>query len=67
MSKRKKINRGRHVEHKKVRVNETGQIFETYAEAARAINGHKGDILLCLTGHRQRHKGYSFSYVDEHL
>lgn len=65
MSDSKKKYRGRAIEHKKIKIKETGEVFETYAEAARAIDGHKGDILLCLRGHRQKHKGYSFEYVDE--
>lgn len=60
-----KKHRGRPINHKKVRVIETGNIYKSYADAAKAIQGHKGDILLCLRGHRKRHKGYSFEYVPD--
>lgn len=64
MVDKKNKRRGRHIEHKPIKIIETGEIFETYSDAAKSINGHKGDILLCLRGLRRRHKGYSFMYVD---
>lgn len=57
-------NRGRPINHWPVQINETGEVYVSYADAARAINGHKGDILLCLRGLRFSHKGYTFRYVN---
>lgn len=62
--KRKEDNRGRPINHWPVQINETGEVYVSYADAARAINGHKGDILLCLRGLRFSHKGYTFRYVN---
>lgn len=53
---------GRPINHPPIKINETGEIYDSYSDAAKAINGHKGDILLCLRGHRLTHKGFTFSY-----
>ena len=62
--KRKEADRGRPINHWPVQINETGEVYVSYADAARAINGHKGDILLCLRVLRVSHKGYTFRYVN---
>ena len=46
-----------------VRVVETGEVFESQAECARAIYGIQGNIALCLTNKRGTHRGYHFDYV----
>lgn len=46
-----------------VRIVETGEIFESQAECARAIGGIQGNIALCLTNRRHTHRGYHFEYV----
>jgi nucleoside-diphosphate-sugar epimerase len=35
------------------------------AEAAKAINGNRCCVYLCLRGNRKRHLGYTFSYENE--
>lgn len=43
---------------------ETGEVFESQGECARAIGGIQGNISLCLLGQRHRHRGYHFEYVE---
>lgn len=59
----RKPQRGRPVDHPKVKVIETGEVFDSYAATASAIGGHRGNILLCLKGLRKRCNGYTFQYV----
>ncbi len=65
VKKRKKAyrNPGRPINHMPVIINETGRMYDSYADAAKAIHGHKGDILLCLRGLRKTHKGFTFRYA----
>lgn len=51
------------VEHSKVQIVETGEIFETAVECANKINGSYGDIYKCLKGERKTHKGFHFRKV----
>lgn len=46
-----------------IRIVETGEIFESQAECARAIGGIQGNIALCLTNKRNTHRGFHFEYV----
>lgn len=46
-----------------VRIIETGEVYKSQEECARAINGIQGNIALCLAGKRKHHRGYSFEYV----
>ena len=58
--------KGRPLEHdKSVRIVETGQVYENYIEAAKAINGHRACVYLCLIGARPHHMGYTFKYEEE--
>lgn len=50
-----------------IRIVETGDIYESEAECARAINGIQGNIALCLTGKRHTHRGYHFEYVEDQV
>jgi hypothetical protein len=57
---------GRPLENNKpVRINETGKVYDNYVEAAKAINGNRCCVYLCLRGNRKRHLGYTFSYENE--
>lgn len=47
----------------RIRIVETGEIFDTQAECARAINGQKTGVRRVLNGIQPSHKGYSFEYV----
>lgn len=50
---------------RKVRIVETGEVYSSQAECARAINGLQGNIALCLLGSRKRHRGFTFEHVEE--
>lgn len=46
-----------------IRIVETGTVYESEAECARAIGGIQGNIALCLTNKRHTHRGYHFEYA----
>lgn len=47
-----------------VRIVETGEVFKSQAECARAIGGNQANINACLAGRRNKHKGYHYEYAD---
>lgn len=49
--------------HRRCKCLETGQIFETLAEAERVLNLPKGKIGLVCSGARRHTGGYHFEYV----
>lgn len=46
-----------------VRVIETGKVYKSQAECARAIGGSQSNINACLAGRRHKHLGYHFEYA----
>lgn len=48
---------------RKVRIVETGEIFESVGECARAIKGDQAHIFNCLSGRYHTHKGYHFESI----
>lgn len=50
-------------EIQKVKIVETGEIYESLRECARNIGGSQSHISRCLTGERRTHKGYHFERV----
>ena len=57
---------GRPLENnRKVRIVETGEVYDNYVEAAKAINGNRTCVYLCLKGNRPKHLGYSFEYEED--
>jgi hypothetical protein len=59
---------GRPMENNKpVRINETGEVYPNYVEAAKAIDGNRSCVYLCLHGYRSKHKGYTFSYEEDEV
>lgn len=51
---------------KKIRIVETGQIFDSISECSMFLNGHLkgvGHICDCLYGKRKTHRGYHFEEV----
>lgn len=48
-----------------IRVIETGKVYPSQHECARAIGGSQSNINACLMGRRNKHKGYHFEYADE--
>lgn len=49
----------------KIRIVETGEIFNSIAECVRSIGGHRQLIDKCLKGERKTHKGYHFEIIGE--
>lgn len=49
----------------KVRVIETGDIYRSARECARAINGSQAHISRCLNGEYKSYRGLHFERVDE--
>lgn len=47
----------------KIRIVETGKIYDSVVECAKDINGSFADIYKCLQGERQTHKKYHFEEV----
>lgn len=50
---------------KPVRVIETGEVFGSIKECARAIDGDDRHIGQCLRGDAKTHRGLTFEYADE--
>ena len=48
-----------------VRVVETGEVYPSVADCARAIGGHAANIFKCLTGERRTVCGYHFERISE--
>ena len=48
-----------------VRINELNKVYPNYIEAAKAIEGNRSCVYLCLKGYRAAHKGYTFSFADK--
>lgn len=48
-----------------VRINELNKVYPNYIEAAKAINGNRSCVYLCLKGFRGSHKGYTFSFESK--
>lgn len=47
----------------RIKIIETGQVFESESECARAIGGHVSNVCNCLAGRRFTCKGFHFEYV----
>ena len=56
---------GKPPEHPRVRNIETGDIFVTYTEAAKAIDGDRTNVKRVIFGVQSHHKGYHFEFVIE--
>lgn len=46
-----------------IRIVETGEIFQSITDCARAIGGNDRHICDCLSGRQVTHRGYHFEYV----
>lgn len=49
----------------RVRIIETGVVYPSIRDCAKAINGHETNILQCLRGNYKYHKGFHFERVDD--
>lgn len=54
---------GKPLQHPPVLNVETGDIFETYTEAAKSINGDRTNVRRVALGTQSQHKGYHFIFV----
>lgn len=52
--------------NRRVRIVETGEVFDNYILAANAVGGNRACVYLCLDPLvlRHSHKGYHFEYID---
>ena len=55
--------RGRPANHPPVLCEETGKVFDTFAAAARSINGSRKCVMYCCYHMQHHHKGYHFRFV----
>ena len=55
---------GRPPKHPPILNVETGDIFETYTEAAKKINGDRTNVRRVAYGTQSQHKGYHFIFVE---
>lgn len=57
---------GKNLKRTKVRIVETGQIFESVKSCADTINGNSNKIFDCLNPNNRRHthRGYHFERID---
>ena len=48
-------------------INELGETFKSYSEAANRIGGRRSGVYACLrgTGNRKTHMGYTFKFVKK--
>lgn len=51
-------------ECKRVRIVETGEIYDSLTNCAESIGGHKTAISACILGKVKTHKGYHFEHVE---
>ena len=58
-----KRKRGKPVTHPKICIIETGQIFDTYTEAAKSINGNRFGVYRCAIGIQKTHHGYHIIFI----
>lgn len=49
---------------RKVRIVETGEVFDSQAECARSIKGSICRVSLCARDQNKTHKGYHFERID---
>lgn len=50
--------------HRPVRIKETGEVFPSIKDCARAIDGNDTNIRQCLHGYSKSHLGLTYEYAD---
>jgi NUMOD4 motif/HNH endonuclease len=48
-----------------IRIIETGDVFDSQHDCARAMGWRQSDIANCLSGRQKSHHGYHFEYIDK--
>lgn len=56
---------GRPPNHPPVMLVDTGEIFETYTAAAKAINGDRTNVKRVACGVQAHHKGHRFIFCQK--
>lgn len=51
--------------HLPIKHVETGKVYSSYSEAARAVNGNRWGVRYCAMGIQNSHMGQHFKYVRE--
>ena len=49
----------------KIKIVETGDVYDNMHECAKAVNGDSGNISRCVNGHLETYKGYHYIRVNE--
>lgn len=57
--------RGKPINHSPVVHEETGVIYESYSEAAKAVGGNRWGVRYCAMKIQRQHKGQHFSYAKK--
>lgn len=66
MSRNKKYDRpGKPITHPRIINLDTGDIFNTYTEAGKSVNGSRFGVMKCCTGMQSEHHGVKFRFVKE--
>lgn len=66
MSRKKRYDRkGRPCNHPKILIIETGEVVNSYNDAAKKVGGNRGNVYLCLIGMRRNVNGYHFRLLKE--
>ena len=56
---------GKPVSHPPVVNCKTGEVFETYTEAAKSVNGSRFGVMKCCTGMQKYHHGVKFKFKSK--
>lgn len=56
--------KGRPPGHKPIMHKESGNVYDTYSEAARAINGNRWGVRYTAMGIQSSHKGQHFIFIN---
>ena len=56
---------GKPPDHPKIILIETGEIFDTFTEAAEAIGGDRTNVRRVACGLQSHHKGYHFKLLSK--
>lgn len=54
---------GRPPNHRPIIDLTTGNVYATYAEAARAVGGFRNKVYLCCMGIQSQHHGHKFAFL----
>lgn len=63
MDKKSERKRGKPVTHPKIVCVDTGELFDTYTEAANAIGGSRWGVMRCCFKMQKHHRGYHFIFT----